>query len=82
MSHAQAGSGASALTLVVGVNPSGVGQQLWLGCCGLYLQPAEILKLLLVVFLASYLADRRGVLFETIPGNRIPYPPRREAGIP
>jgi len=67
------------LTLVVGVNPSGFGQQLWLGCCGLYLQPAEILKLLLVVFLASYLADRRGVLFETIPGNRIHYPPRREA---
>ena len=67
------------LTLVVGVNPSGEGQQLWLGCCGLYLQPAEILKLLLVVFLASYLADRREMLFETMPGNRVPGPPRREA---
>jgi cell division protein FtsW (lipid II flippase) len=67
------------LTLLVGVNPSGIGQQLWLGCCGLYLQPAEILKLLLVVFLASYLADRRELLFETLPGNRVPAPPRREA---
>ena len=67
------------LTLVVGVNPSGEGQQLWLGCCGLYLQPAEILKLLLVVFLASYLADRREMLFETMPGNRVPGGPRREA---
>jgi cell division protein FtsW (lipid II flippase) len=67
------------LTLVVGVNPSGEGQQLWLGCCGLYLQPAEILKLLLVVFLASYLADRREMLFETLPGNRVPGAPRREA---
>jgi cell division protein FtsW (lipid II flippase) len=67
------------LTLLVGVNPSGVGQELWLGCCGLYLQPAEILKLLLVVFLASYLADRRDLLFETLPGNRLAGPPRREA---
>ena len=67
------------LTLVVGVNPSGIGQELWLGCCGLYLQPAEILKLLLVVFLASYLADRRELLFETRPGNGLERPPRREA---
>ena len=58
------------LTLLVGVNPSGQGQQLWLGCCGLYLQPAEILKLLLVVFLASYLADRRELLFETRPNGQ------------
>ncbi len=69
----------TALTLVVGVNPSGQGQTLWLGCCGLYLQPAEILKLLLVVFLASYLADRRELMFDTLPGNRVPGAPRREA---
>jgi cell division protein FtsW (lipid II flippase) len=50
-------------TLVFGVNPSGYGERLWLGCCGLYLQPAEILKLLLVAFLAAYLADRRESLF-------------------
>ncbi|MEP7359596.1 MAG: FtsW/RodA/SpoVE family cell cycle protein [Anaerolineales bacterium] len=54
----------TALTLFLGVNPSGSGERLWLGCCGMYLQPAELLKLLLVVFLASYLADRRQMLFE------------------
>lgn len=63
------------LTLVFGVNPSGAGDALWLGCCGLYLQPAEILKLLLVVFLASYLSERRDQLFETLPGaDRLPPP--------
>jgi cell division protein FtsW (lipid II flippase) len=67
----------TALTLVVGVNPSGAGERLWLGCCGLYLQPAEILKLLLVVFLASYLADRRELLFETQPGGPIRVPATR-----
>ena len=54
----------TALTLILGVNPSGSGERLWLGCCGVYLQPAEILKLLLVVFVASYLSDRRQMLFD------------------
>jgi cell division protein FtsW (lipid II flippase) len=57
----------TALTLLFGVNPSGFGERLWLGCCGLYLQPAEILKLLLVAFLAAYLADRREPLFDSTP---------------
>ncbi len=64
----------TALTLFLGVNPSGSGERLWLGCCGIYLQPAEILKLLLVVFLASYLSDRRQMLFESsngLAGGRI-----------
>ncbi len=70
-----AGLALTALTFVLGVNPSGVGDRLWLGCCGLYLQPAEVLKLLLVVFLASYLSDRREQLFETQPGwNVVPAP--------
>jgi cell division protein FtsW (lipid II flippase) len=47
-----------ALTLLAGTNPSGGDQRLWLGCCGVYLQPSEPLRLLLVAFLASYLADR------------------------
>jgi cell division protein FtsW len=60
----------TALTLIFGVNPSGAGERLWLGCCGVYLQPVEILKLLLVVFLAAYLADRREPLFQpTLPEN-------------
>ena len=48
----------TALTLLFGTNPLGVGPRLWLGCCGVYLQPSEPLKLLLVIYLSAYLADR------------------------
>jgi cell division protein FtsW (lipid II flippase) len=50
-----------AATLLFGVNPSGVGATLWLKIPfvgRIYFQPSEILKLLLVTFLASYFADR------------------------
>ncbi len=50
--------GLTALTLLAGVNPSGGGPTLWLGCCGLYFQPSEALKLLFVVYLAAYLAEK------------------------
>ena len=46
------------LTLIFGTNPIGYGPRLWLGCCGLYFQPSEPLKLLLVGYLAAYLAER------------------------
>ncbi len=52
----------TALTLAFGSNPLGYGPRLWLGCCGLYLQPSEPLKLLLIVFLAAYFADRLPLL--------------------
>ncbi|MBE3067812.1 MAG: FtsW/RodA/SpoVE family cell cycle protein, partial [Chloroflexi bacterium] len=48
----------TALTLLFGTNPSGGGLRLWLGCCGVYLQPSEPLKLLVIIYLAAYLADR------------------------
>ena len=48
----------TALTLIFGVNPLGGGPRLWLGCCGFYFQPSEPLKLLLIVYLSAYLADR------------------------
>ncbi|MEA3349316.1 MAG: FtsW/RodA/SpoVE family cell cycle protein, partial [Chloroflexota bacterium] len=47
----------TALTLIFGTNPMGTGVRLWLGCCGVYFQPSEPLKLLLIVYLSSYLAD-------------------------
>lgn len=50
--------GLTALTLIAGVNPSGGGPTLWLGCCGFYFQPSEALKLLFVVYLAAYLAEK------------------------
>jgi len=49
----------TALTLVFGTNPLGYGPRMWLGCCGIYLQPSEPLKLLLIAYMASYMADKR-----------------------
>ena len=48
----------TAITLFLGTNPVGYGPRLWLGCCGAYFQPSEPLKLLLVAYLAAYLAER------------------------
>ncbi len=45
------------LTFVVGTYPGGIGPELWLSLGSLYLQPSEILKFLLITFLAAYLAD-------------------------
>jgi len=50
------------LTLWLGTNPLGYGPRMWLGCCGLYLQPSEPLKLLLVIYLAAYLAEPRAAI--------------------
>jgi len=50
------------LTLVFGIDPNGSGARLWLGTDQLSFQPSEILKVLLVVFLAGYLADKRELL--------------------
>ena len=47
----------TAATFVFGTYPGGEGPRLWLGCCGVYFQPSEPLKLLLVIYLAAYLAD-------------------------
>ena len=49
----------TALTFIWGTNPSNLGPKLWLGCCGIYLQPAEPLKLLLILYLAAYFADQQ-----------------------
>jgi len=51
-------------TLIFGVNPSGFGARLWLPVGSFYFQPSELLKFLLIVFLAAYLADRRHQLIQ------------------
>lgn len=54
-----------AATLLFGVNPSGYGAALWLPIPfigGVYFQPSELLKLLLIVFLASYFEERGPLL--------------------
>lgn len=55
------------LTFFFGTNPSGFGPDLWLGCCGVYFQPSEPLKLLLIIYLAAYLADRQPLMRGLLP---------------
>ncbi len=65
-------------TIVMGVNPSGQGERLWLGLGGVYFQPSELLKLLMVVFAAAYLAEKHDLLMIAGPqlGKwRLPAPP-------
>ncbi len=45
------------LTFFFGIYPSGEGPRLWLGCCGIYFQPSEPLKLLFIIYLAAFFAD-------------------------
>jgi len=56
------GLGLVALTLVFGRHPMGSGARLWLGLGSFLFQPSELLKILLVVFLASYLDEKRELL--------------------
>ncbi|MCE1255665.1 MAG: FtsW/RodA/SpoVE family cell cycle protein, partial [Anaerolineae bacterium] len=48
----------TSLTFFMGTYPGGDGPHLWLGWHGFYLQPSEPLKLLLIVYLAAYLAGQ------------------------
>ncbi|MBI5950252.1 MAG: FtsW/RodA/SpoVE family cell cycle protein [Chloroflexi bacterium] len=57
----------TALTLLLGTNPLGFGPRLWLGCCGVYFQPSEPLKLLLVIYLSAYFADRINIRLTSLP---------------
>lgn len=58
------GIGLVALTLVGGHSAVAGGPRLWLGVGPLSFQPSEVLKLLLVIFLAGYLEDKRELLSE------------------
>ncbi len=52
-------------TLIFGVNPSGYGAALWLPIPSfgrVFFQPSELLKLLLLIFLASYFDEREAIL--------------------
>jgi peptidoglycan glycosyltransferase len=54
------GLGLMAVTALIGKEING--SRLWLGAGGFYFQVTEAMKLLLVLFLAGYLADRRFML--------------------
>ncbi|MFN8522008.1 MAG: FtsW/RodA/SpoVE family cell cycle protein [Chloroflexota bacterium] len=51
-----------AVTVVVGSDPNGSGARLWIRAGGLTAQPSELVKLILVGFLASFLDEHRAVL--------------------
>jgi cell division protein FtsW (lipid II flippase) len=53
----------TALTIVMGENPTGAGPKLWLKLFGIYFQPSEPLKLLLIAYLAAYFTDRPAVRY-------------------
>lgn len=53
-----AGLSLTALTLLIGINPSGSGPALWLGIANVFFQPSEALKLFFVIYLAAYLSER------------------------
>lgn len=55
----------TALTIFLGTNPSGYGPRLWFELFGVFFQPSEPLKLLLIVYLAAYLADNQFLLLQT-----------------
>lgn len=73
----------TALTLVLGTNPLGYGPRMWLGCCGIYLQPSEPLKLMLIAYLAAYFADRQFDLYFSlrIPGRGDKVEKNKTAGL-
>jgi len=51
-------------TIILGANPSGQAgtPQLWLGFGTVFFQPSELLKIILVAFLASYLSEQYPIL--------------------
>lgn len=52
----------TAATLLFGVDPNGSGARLWFTIAGVSLQPVELLKVLLVVWLAGYLHEHGDVI--------------------
>jgi cell division protein FtsW (lipid II flippase) len=68
-------------TILLGTNPSGAenAPQLWLGFGAIFFQPSEALKIILVAFLASYLAEQYPIMrSETfgISQRRLSFSPR------
>jgi cell division protein FtsW len=69
------------LTFLIGSSPSGYGPRLWLERGDWYFQPSESLKLVMVIFVASYLNDRRlSLAFASWSSGRLQLPPLRHLG--
>jgi len=46
------------LTFLFGTFPGGDGPKLWLGVMGIYFQPSELLKILLIIYISAYFSDK------------------------
>ncbi|HEX3246097.1 MAG TPA: FtsW/RodA/SpoVE family cell cycle protein, partial [Chloroflexota bacterium] len=66
----------TAATLIFGVDPNGSGARLWFSVGGVSLQPVELMKILLVVWLAGYLHEHGDVMrFANSRLGRLKMPP-------
>jgi cell division protein FtsW (lipid II flippase) len=54
------------LTYIFGTYPGGIGPKLWLGFNGVFFQPSELLKIILIFFLASYFSEKQSGNFNFI----------------
>ncbi len=54
------------LTFFFGTYPGGIGPKLWLGFNGVFFQPSELLKIILIVYLASYFSEKQSGKFDLI----------------
>ena len=61
-----AGLGVLLASLAFGVNPSGSGARLWLNIGGLFVQPSELVRLLMIVFLAAHFAEQPASQWRTL----------------
>lgn len=54
------------LTFFFGTYPGGNGPNLWLGFHGIYFQPSELLKLILIIYLAAFFSDKYFLRFNLL----------------
>lgn len=74
------GLGLVAATLIFGTDPNGSGVRLWFKLGPLSFQPSELLKVVLVIFLAGYLYDTRDLLMQNIRVGWLRLPPLEYLG--
>lgn len=54
------------LTFFFGTYPGGEGPNLWLGFHGIYFQPSELLKIILIIYLAAYFSEKYFLKFNLL----------------
>jgi cell division protein FtsW (lipid II flippase) len=67
--------GLQAATFLIGNGPPGSGAKLWISVGPIQVQPSEVVKLTLVIFLAGYLDDKRELLGSSWRLGRLSLPP-------